>query len=87
MATRLRLVIEIDDPAAPATLATMLEGQRGGRGELMLLAATPGDVRAEIVCGRDFLFDAELVARIERLPGIASARLAPIEGPRLALVG
>jgi len=33
------------------------------------------------------MFDAEMVQRIEKLPGVASARLAPIEGPRLALVG
>ena len=51
-------------------------------------AATP-DTRAvaELVLGRDFLVDAELVARTERLPGIAAARLSAEEKPRLALVG
>ncbi len=36
--------------------------------------------------GRDFVLDAELAARIERLEGILSTRLAVAEPPRLALV-
>ncbi|MDB5737116.1 MAG: polymerase subunit alpha, partial [Sphingomonas bacterium] len=87
MATRLRLDVTIDDAVGAAALAGLLGGMRGGRGELHVFCPLPdGDV-AEMLCGRDFLFDAELVAGIERLPGVAKARLAPIEGPRLALVG
>jgi DNA polymerase-3 subunit alpha len=88
MATRLRLDVTIDDPAAAATLAAILSGARGGRGELHIFAAVPGGGEdTHLLCGRDFMFDAELVARIERLAGIRTTRLAPIEGPRLALVG
>ena len=87
MATRLRLDVTIDDPAGAAALAGALDGMRGGRGELHLFALLPDGGKAHLLAGRDYLFDAEMVQRIEKLPGIASARLAPIEGPRLALVG
>jgi DNA polymerase-3 subunit alpha len=87
MATRLRLDVMLDDPAGAAALARALEGLRGGRGELHLFARLPDGGTAHLLAGRDYMFDAEMVQRIEKLPGVASARLAPIEGPRLALVG
>ena len=87
MATRLRLDVTLDDPAGAAALAGALEGTRGGRGELHLFALLADGQSAHLIGGRDYMFDAEMVQRIEKLPGVASARLAPIEGPRLALVG
>ena len=41
---------------------------------------------ADVVLGRDFLVDAELAARVERIPGVAAVRLSVAEPPRLALV-
>jgi DNA polymerase-3 subunit alpha len=38
-----------------------------------------------VLLGRDFLLDAELAARIERLPGV-TARIGTVGPPRLALV-
>ncbi|PXA85879.1 DNA polymerase III subunit alpha [Nostoc sp. 3335mG] len=86
-ATRLKLDVAIEQPDAAIALADLLASQRGGRGELHLYAALPDGRRAHLLTGRDYTFDAELVARIEKLPGIGSARLGPIEAPRLALVG
>ncbi len=87
IATRLRLDVTLDDPAGATALARALEGLRGGRGELHLFANLPNGDTAHLIAGRDYLFDAEMVQRIEKLPGVAAARLAPVEGPRLALVG
>jgi DNA polymerase-3 subunit alpha len=81
MATRLRLDVAIDEASAVHALAAMLAGARGGRGELHLHAASG----AAVLAGRDFMFDAELVARVERLPGVTFTRLAPLVA--LALVG
>jgi DNA polymerase-3 subunit alpha len=39
-----------------------------------------------VVLGRDFVLDAELAARIERLDGVTAVRLSVAEPPRLALV-
>lgn len=87
MATRLRLDVTLDSPAGASALAAMLGEGRGGRGELHLFAALPDGGHAHLLARRDYMFDAELVSRIEKLPGVASARLGPIEGPKLALVG
>jgi len=84
--SRLRLEVETDDPMAIPALAALVEGERGGRGELVLNALLPAGGRAKVRLGRDLLLDAELAARIERLPGVTAVRLMIAEQPRLALV-
>ena len=84
--TRLQLEVEADDPAALPALAALLSDHRGGSSTVRL-KVHHGRGLAEIILGRDFLVDAELVARAERLPGITAARLSAEEKPRLALVG
>ncbi|MDB5668851.1 MAG: polymerase subunit alpha [Alphaproteobacteria bacterium] len=84
--TRLQLEVEADDPAALPALAALLGEHRGGSSTVRL-KVHHGRGLAELILGRDFLVDAELVARAERLPGIAAARLSAEEKPRLSLVG
>ncbi|WP_380874917.1 DNA-directed DNA polymerase [Sphingomonas sp. DBB INV C78] len=84
--TRLRLDIETSDPLVLPALAAMVSGERGGRGELRLRAVAPDGGVAHVLLGRDFLLDAELVARIERVPGIDRVELDAVEAPKLALV-
>jgi DNA polymerase-3 subunit alpha len=83
--TRLQLEVEVEDAAAIRRLAHAVAGDRGGSGELRLRARFGGG-EAELVLGRDFLLDAELAARIERLEGVAAVRLSVAPAPRLALV-
>jgi DNA polymerase-3 subunit alpha len=83
--TRLQLQVEVEDEAALRRLAAAVSGDRGGSGELRLRVALSGG-EAEIVLGRDFLLDAELAARIERIEGVTAVRLAVSPAPRLALV-
>ena len=83
--TRLRLEVEVEDGDAVRALAAAVVDHRGGNGELRLRAGF-GQGAAEVVLGRDFQLDAELAARIERLPGVLSVRLAVAPAPRLALV-
>jgi DNA polymerase-3 subunit alpha len=82
---RLRLDVEAESADAMIALAAMLEGERGGRSELILNAVSEAG-SARVRLARDLLLDAELAARIERLPGIRSVRLSSAEPPRLALV-
>jgi DNA polymerase III subunit alpha len=84
--TRLELHVEVSDAATLRALAELVGGARGGRGELRLRARTEAG-EADVRLGRDFGLDAELAARIERLPGIVSVTLKAAELPRLALVG
>jgi DNA polymerase-3 subunit alpha len=83
--SRLQLEVEVEDAAAIRRLAEALASERGGVGELRLRARFDGG-DADLILGRDFLLDADLAARIERLPGITAVRLSAAPAPRLALV-
>ncbi len=83
---RLRVDVETADAAAIPALAALVAGERGGRGEMYLKAHLSDGSRAELLLGRDFRLDAELVARIERLPGL-TARIGTLGRPQLHLVG
>ncbi|NNM78098.1 DNA polymerase III subunit alpha [Sphingomonas sp. ID1715] len=83
--TRLELHVAVEDPAAIQLIADLVRDLRGGRGELRLKAQTDAG-SADVRLSRDLRLDAELAARIERLPGIASVSLKAAELPKLALV-
>jgi len=83
---RLRVDIETSEEAAIPVLAALVNAERGGRGEMYLKALLPDGRRAELLLGRDFRLDAELVARIERLPGVR-ARIGTVGKPQLTVVG
>ncbi len=81
--TRLNLEIEIDGREAVATLAKELP--KGGRGEVRLRVPLADGRRACLSLGRDYLLDAELAARLERVPGIISIALSSDERQALAM--
>lgn len=83
--TRLQLEVEVDDTSALATLADALADARDGNGQVRLRARLESGA-ADVILGRDFAVDAELAARIERLPGVRAVQLSLAEPPRLALV-
>jgi DNA polymerase-3 subunit alpha len=83
--TRLQLQVEVEGPAVLGLLANAVGDARGGNGQLRLSTRLEAG-EADIILGRDFLLDAELAARIERLEGVVSVRLSVAEPPRLALV-
>lgn len=82
--TRMLLDITIDAAEGVAAAASLLAQARGGRGEVRLAAAIPGGT-ATLVLGRDFLLDAELAGRIEKLQAVRDVVLAPAPAGRLAL--
>ena len=81
---KLRLDIETRDPAAIERIAAIVGAVRGGKGEMRLKALLPEGGEAHLLLGRDFLLDAELAARIERVPGVV-VRLGAVK-PDLKLV-
>ena len=83
--TRLQIEVEVDDEAALGLLAAETAEAHGGTGQL-LLTTRLAIGEAHLVLGRDFVVDAELAARLERIPGVTAVRLAVAEAPRLALV-
>jgi DNA polymerase-3 subunit alpha len=83
--TRLQLQVEVEGPEVLPRLAEAVTDHRGGNGQLRLRATLDGG-EADILLGRDFVLDAELGARIERIDGVRSVRLSVADPPRLALV-
>ncbi len=78
--TRCRLTIDLGIGAAGA-LAAALGSARGGRGEICARVGLPGGRVAQVSLGRDYMIDAELKGRVERLRGVAGVALgaaAPI---------
>ncbi|MEO6432573.1 MAG: DNA polymerase III subunit alpha [Sphingomicrobium sp.] len=84
--TRLQLEIRVADDALIPAIARELDGVRGGNGLVRLVIGLATGGEAALVAGRDFLLDAEIAARIERITGEGSATLSAQEPARLALV-
>jgi DNA polymerase-3 subunit alpha len=84
--SRLQIEVEVEDGDALRRLAAIVAGEKGGTGQLLLKAGF-GFGEADLVLGRDYVVDAELAARIERIDGVTAVRLSVVEAPRLALVG
>ena len=73
---RLLVDLVIDDANALPRLAEMIGEARGGRCTVRLWAPLSAEGQAELVLGRNFRIDEELLARISGLPGIRSAEFA-----------
>ncbi len=78
--------LTVADAAALRQIAQLVDGARGGRGELRIRTTLPDGGAPQVLLGRDFLLDAELAASLEALPGIEDVAFKTSEA-RLALVG
>jgi len=86
-ASRLQLEVRLADGALAALLARELQSARGGNGVVRFVAPISGRREAVLLIGREFILDAELAARLERIAGEGSVALSVQEPPKLALVG
>ncbi|NIJ20162.1 DNA polymerase-3 subunit alpha [Sphingomonas naasensis] len=76
IANTARLIVDltVTDAAVLPRLAELIGGERGGRSTVRVWAPFGAEGQAEVVIGRNFRIDEEMVERIRGLPGIASAR-------------
>jgi DNA polymerase-3 subunit alpha len=84
--TRLQMIVHAAQLPEIERIVAELEGSRGGNGKVKLVVLIASGGSAEVIAGRDFVLDAELAARIERITGEGTVELSTQE-PRLALVG
>jgi DNA polymerase-3 subunit alpha len=84
--TRLQMIVHAAQLPEIERIVAELEGSRGGNGKVKLVVPIASGGSAEVIAGRDFVLDAELAARIERITGEGTVELSTQE-PRLALVG
>jgi len=79
-AARMKLELEVREPAAMDTLRALLKPGKPGQGEaLVRLMLGEGSERL-LLLGRDFALDGALVEELQRTPGLANVSLAPIRG-------
>jgi DNA polymerase-3 subunit alpha len=81
------MTVRVPDSAAVLRLTRELTGAHGGTGAIRFVVDLAGGGEATVLIGRDYLLDAELAARIERITGEGSVDLSVQEPPKLALVG
>ena len=81
--SRLELEIRCDNPAALAAIAAELSKAEGGTGFVRLVTTLTDGRHAVLLLGRNYVLDAELVARIERHSGPDSVSLDAAEPLRL----
>ncbi|WP_230770101.1 DNA polymerase III subunit alpha [Sphingomonas sp. Leaf4] len=83
---RLRLDLTVDDAVAFPALAALVDGERGGRGEIWVQAPADGGIEAWVCLGRTYRIDGELAERARRLQGVTHAAFDTVKAP-LAAVG
>ena len=85
--TRLQMTVRVPDGHNAEWLVREFADARNGNGLVRFIVPMTSAGDATIVIGRDYLLDAELASRIERITGEGSVDLSVQEPPRLALVG
>jgi len=83
---RFAVDLNVVHPAALPALAALLADHKGARGEVRATLMLADGTAAEMLLGRDYRIDAELVGHIEQLPGVTGVEMRRVEA-RLALVG
>jgi DNA polymerase-3 subunit alpha len=85
--TRLQMTVRVTSPDLVNAIAAEFQRSRGGTGVVRMVLPTQSGREAVILAGRDFVLDAELAGRVERINGEGSVDLSVQEPPKLALVG
>jgi DNA polymerase-3 subunit alpha len=85
--TRLQMTVKLPDSSMADRVVRELADARGSNGLLRFIVPMTSGGEAVIVAGREFVLDAELASRIERVVGEGSVELSVQEPPKLALVG
>ena len=82
--TRLQLEIRVNDPAQ--VIAIVRELTKGGTGTVRFRVTLSNHREAHLLAGRDFILDADLAARLERILGPGTVELSAQAPPQLAIV-
>ena len=81
--SRLELTVSCSDPARMAELGAELSKVEGGTGLVRLVTDLADGSQAVLLLGRNYVLDAELAARLERIAGSDAVTLGVQEAVRL----
>ena len=76
---RCRLTVDLAGAGPLPGIAALVGTRRGGRGEIVACVGLASGGQARLLLGSDFAIDGEIVAKVERLRGVAAATLAGVE--------
>ena len=79
--TRLQMTVKLPDSSMADRVVRELADARGSNGLLRFIVPMTSGGEAVIVAGREFVLDAELASRIERVVGEGSVELSVQEPP------
>jgi DNA polymerase-3 subunit alpha len=84
--SRLQMEVRLANSDLVPQIARELASARGGSGALRLRVPLADGGEALVIAGRDFILDAEIASRLERVAGEGNVELS-VQEARLALVG
>ena len=77
--TQFKMLLDIDREDAFARLQDLILPLGGGRGEVVVRTRAANGKTADIVLGRKFRLDVELVDKVKEIDGVGHVELAPIK--------
>ncbi len=77
--TQFKMLLDIESADAFAQLQGLILPMGAGRGEVVVRAPAANGKTADIVLGRKFRLDVELVERVKAIDGVGHVELAPIK--------
>ncbi|MFN5630845.1 MAG: DNA polymerase III subunit alpha [Sphingomonadales bacterium] len=77
--TQFKMLLEVEHVDVFARLQQLILPLNGGRGEVVARTKLPDGVTADIVLGRKFRLDVELVDKVKGIEGVSHVELAPIK--------
>jgi DNA polymerase-3 subunit alpha len=77
-ASRMELILNVEDATTMPTLAGILSASKGGRSEAFLRVPTPGNGAARIFVGDDYVIDAEVMEALGIVPGVSVHSFEPM---------
>ncbi len=84
--TRLKLQLEVEDPAAYDKFSALLAPQEGGRSQVVIKTRGHQNTPVRIELKKRYQLDADIVASVKLIDGIANVEFSPLGPPQLELV-
>lgn len=77
--TQFKMLLDIDRDDAFLRLKNLILPLGGGRSEVVVRTRAPNGKTADIVLGRKFRLDVELVDKVKEIDGVGHVELAPVK--------
>ena len=77
--TQFRMLLDVEREDAFARLQSLIQPLGGGRGEVVVRTSAANGKSADIVLGRKFRLDVELVDKLKDIDGVGHVEMVPVK--------